>query len=127
MRPLLDAVGVNQQQLRQMITAELSHLPKASGGAPPQLGAELTRVLDGAQQAATEMKDDFVSTEHLLLALARVKSKAQDTLKLNAVSEKELLAAMQKVRGSARVTSRRGARPRAGRPAGRRRGSTRCR
>jgi ATP-dependent Clp protease ATP-binding subunit ClpB len=103
-RPLLDAVGVNQQQLRQMITAELSHLPKASGGAPPQLGAELSRVLEGAQQAATEMKDDFVSTEHLLLALTRVKSKAQDTLKLNAVNEKELLAAMQKVRGSARVT-----------------------
>jgi ATP-dependent Clp protease ATP-binding subunit ClpB len=103
-RPLLDAVGVNQQQLRQMITAELSHLPKASGGAAPQLGAELSRVLEGAQQAATEMKDDFVSTEHLLLALARTKSKAQDTLKLNAVSEKELLAAMQKVRGSARVT-----------------------
>ena len=103
-RPLLDAVGVNQQQLRQMITAELSHLPKASGGAPSQLGNELTRVLDNAQQAATEMKDDFVSTEHLLLSLARTKSKAQDTLKLNAVSEKDLLAAMQKVRGSARVT-----------------------
>ena len=103
-RPLFDAIGVNQQQLRQMITAELSHLPKASGGAPPQLGGELTRVLDGAQQAATEMKDDFVSTEHLLLSLARTKSKAQDTLKLNAVSEKDLLAAMQKVRGSARVT-----------------------
>src|SRR5688500_7157297 len=73
-RPLLDAVGVNQQQLRQMITAELSHLPKTSGGAPPQLGNELSRVLDGAQQAATEMKDDYVSTEHLLLSLARTKS-----------------------------------------------------
>jgi ATP-dependent Clp protease ATP-binding subunit ClpB len=103
-RPLLDAVGVNLSQLRQMVDAELSHLPKTSGGAPPQLGSELTRVLDAAQSAAQEMKDEFVSTEHLLLALARTKSKAQDTLKLNAVGEKELLAAMQKVRGSARVT-----------------------
>jgi len=103
-RPLLEAIGVNQQQLRQMITAELSHLPKTSGGAPPQLGNELSRVLDAAQQAATEMKDEFVSTEHLLLALARTKSKAQDTLKLNAVSEKDLLQALQKIRGSARVT-----------------------
>ncbi len=50
------------------------------------------------------MKDEFVSTEHLLLALVRTKSKAQETLKLNALSEKEILAALQKVRGSARVT-----------------------
>jgi ATP-dependent Clp protease ATP-binding subunit ClpB len=103
-RPLLDAVGVNQSQLRQMLDAELSHLPKASGGAPPQISGDLNRVLEAAQTAATELKDEFVSTEHLLLALARTKSKAQDTLKLNAVGEKELLAAMQKVRGSARVT-----------------------
>jgi len=103
-RPLLEAIGVNQHQLRQMITAELSRLPKASGGAPPGLGSEASRILEAAQQAAPEMKDEFVSTEHLLLALARTKSKAQDTLKLNAVGEKELLAALQKIRGSARVT-----------------------
>jgi ATP-dependent Clp protease ATP-binding subunit ClpB len=103
-RPLLDAVGVNFSQLRQMVDAELSHLPKSSGGSPPQLSGELSKVLDASQAAATELKDEFVSTEHLLLALARTKSKAQDTLKLNAVGEKELLAAMQKVRGSARVT-----------------------
>ena len=103
-RPLLDAVGVHQAQLRQMVGAELSHLPKASGGAAPQISGELSKVLDAATQAAQEMKDEFVSTEHLLLALVRTKSKAQDTLKLNAVSEKDLLAAMQKVRGSTRVT-----------------------
>jgi ATP-dependent Clp protease ATP-binding subunit ClpB len=103
-RPLLDAVGVNVPQLKQMVDAELSHLPKASGGAPPQVGNELSKVLDASQGIATELKDEFVSTEHLLLALARTKSKAQDTLKLNAVGEKELLAAMQKVRGSTRVT-----------------------
>jgi ATP-dependent Clp protease ATP-binding subunit ClpB len=103
-RPLLDAVGVNQSQVRQMVDAELSHLPKSSGGSPPQLSGELSKVLEASQATATELKDEFVSTEHLLLALARTKSKAQDTLKLNAVGEKELLAAMQKVRGSARVT-----------------------
>jgi len=87
-----------------MVDAELSHLPKTSGGAAPQLSNELSKVLEAAQTAATELKDEFVSTEHLLLALIRTKGKAQDTLKLNAVGEKELLAAMQKVRGSARVT-----------------------
>jgi ATP-dependent Clp protease ATP-binding subunit ClpB len=103
-RPLLDAVGVNIPQLKQMVDAELSHLPKTSGGAPPQIGNELSKVLEASQTAATELKDEFVSTEHLLLGLVRTKGKAQDTLKLNAVGEKELLAAMQKVRGSARVT-----------------------
>jgi ATP-dependent Clp protease ATP-binding subunit ClpB len=103
-RPLLDAVGVNMPQLQKMVDAELSHLPKTSGGAAPQLSSELSKVLEAAQAVATELKDEFVSTEHLLLALVRTKGKAQDTLKLNAVGEKELLAAMQKVRGSARVT-----------------------
>ena len=103
-RPLLDAIGVKHSQLRQMAQAELSHLPKASGGAPPGIGAELTKVLDDAAQAASEMKDDFVSTEHLLLALVRTKSKAQNTLKMNSVSEKDVLAALQRVRGSSRVT-----------------------
>ena len=46
------------------------------------------------------MKDEFVSTEHLLLALAKVDSKAKNVLKLNAVGEKELLQALQAVRGS---------------------------
>jgi ATP-dependent Clp protease ATP-binding subunit ClpB len=50
------------------------------------------------------MKDEFVSTEHLLLALAKVDSKAKNILKLNAVTEKDLLKVLQAVRGSARVT-----------------------
>ncbi len=103
-RPLLEQIGANNQQLRQMVTAELAHLPKASGGHPPGISDDLNKVLEAAAQAATEMKDEFVSTEHLLLALVRTKSKAQDTLKLNALCEKEILAALQKVRGSARVT-----------------------
>ena len=50
------------------------------------------------------MQDEFVSTEHLLLALAKEKSKAQDVLKLNAVDEQDILKALREVRGSARVT-----------------------
>jgi ATP-dependent Clp protease ATP-binding subunit ClpB len=103
-RPLLDQIGANNQQLQQMVKSELSHLPKASGGHPPGISGDLNKVLEAAAAAATEMKDEFVSTEHLLLALVRTKSKAQDTLKLNAISEKEILAGLQKVRGSSRVT-----------------------
>jgi ATP-dependent Clp protease ATP-binding subunit ClpB len=103
-RPLLGAVGVNRSQLEQIVRAELAHLPKSSGGSPPHLAADASRVLDAAQAAADQLHDEFVSTEHLLLALVRTKGKAQDALKLNAVGEKEVLEALKKVRGSARVT-----------------------
>jgi ATP-dependent Clp protease ATP-binding subunit ClpB len=101
--PLLERIGVNRQQLDRIVEAELSHFPKVSGGASPQPNAALQRVLDGAQQAADSMKDDYVSTEHLLLAMTRVDSKAKSVLKLNALGENEVLRGLQSVRGSARV------------------------
>ncbi|MAT71233.1 MAG: ATP-dependent chaperone ClpB [Planctomycetaceae bacterium] len=104
MRPLLDHVGVNTSQLAAMIDAELKRLPKASGGAPPQISAELQKALEAAASTAEEMQDEFVSTEHLLLALAKTKSKAADTLRLNALTEQDILTALREIRGSARVT-----------------------
>ena len=103
-RPILGKIGANVQQLGEIVESELGHLPKVSGGADPPLGPDLTQVLDAAQRAAHSMKDDFVSTEHLLLALATVDSKAKDLLALAAIGEKEILAALQSVRGSTRVS-----------------------
>jgi len=103
-RPLLERIGVNQTQLEQIVSAELGHLPQSSGGATPQLGSELGKVLEAAQTEAQTMQDEFVSTEHLLLALAKTKTKTQDILKLNALGEQQILAALREVRGSARVT-----------------------
>lgn len=102
--PLLEKIGVNRSQLQKIIDAELGHLPKTSGGAPPQLSRDMSKVLDTAQTLAGQMKDEFVSTEHLLIALAQVDSKAKNVLKLNAIDEAAILKAMQSVRGSARVT-----------------------
>lgn len=103
-RPVLEKQGANVGQLAQMVEAELKHFPKSSGGTPPQIGRELKTVLDRAQDEADTMRDEFVSTEHLLLSLVKTPSKAQQTLKLNAVEEAELLTALQQVRGSQRVT-----------------------
>jgi ATP-dependent Clp protease ATP-binding subunit ClpB len=102
--PIIERIGVNRQQLDSIIQAELKHFAQVSGGAPPQGSRELNQVLEAAQREADAMKDEFVSTEHLLLALARVDSKAKNILKLNAVTEKDLLKVLQAVRGSARVT-----------------------
>ena len=102
--PLLDRIGANRSQLESIVRSELQRLPKVSGGSPPQPGSELARVLETAQREADAMKDEFVSTEHLLLALTKVDSKARNILKLNALTDKEILQAMQAIRGSQRVT-----------------------
>ena len=104
MRPLFERIGVDRGHLERIVEAELSHLPKVSGGAQPQPDQELVRVFETATSESLRMKDEFVSTDHLLLALVKVPSKANNVLQLAAVGEKELLAGLQAVRGQSRVT-----------------------
>ena len=103
-RPILDKIGANRGQLEKVLEAEISHLPKVSGGAVPQMGESLVKVTEAAQKQADTMKDEFVSTEHLLLSLASVDPKCKSVLKLNAIDEAAVLQALQAVRGSTRVT-----------------------
>jgi ATP-dependent Clp protease ATP-binding subunit ClpB len=100
---VVDRIGANRQQLDRIVQAELGHLPRSSGGSPPQPAGSLMQVFEAAHREAETMKDEFVSVEHLLLALTKVESKARGVLKLNAITDKEVLQALQAVRGSARV------------------------
>ncbi len=101
--PLLERIGVNRRQLDGMVHAEIEHLPRVSGGGPPQISRDLAQVLETAQREADSMKDTYISTEHLMLGLVQVESSAKRLLRLNAIGHKELLQALQNVRGSARV------------------------
>ncbi|MEX0818924.1 MAG: ATP-dependent chaperone ClpB [Pirellulaceae bacterium] len=101
---ILKKIGVNREQLIPMVDAELSRLPKTSGGSQPQVNAGLREVLEASSRDADAMKDEFVSTEHLLVALTKGKTKAKQILELNGVREADILAALQTVRGSTRVT-----------------------
>ena len=92
--PMLQRLGKEPLPLRNQVNEALAKLPKAYGG-EARLSRELQQVIDAADQARTELTDEYVSTEHLLLALA-------DQL---GVTREEVLAAMQDVRGSHRVTS----------------------
>ena len=96
--PLLQRIGVAVDRIRQITDSELKRLPKTSGG---QLAADpgLQQVLKSARKEADQMKDQFVSTEHLLLALAEVASGAREILSVNAVSRAAILAALKEVRG----------------------------
>ena len=92
--PILQKVGVAPLALRNKTDELLARLPKAYGG-ESRIGRDLTRLLDAADGARQELHDEYLSTEHILLAMAdRV-----------GVSKEELLAALQQVRGSHRVTS----------------------
>jgi len=103
-RPLLEKIGADRGHLERIVEAELSNHPKVSGGVQPQPDQEMIRVFEAATTESHQMKDEFVSTDHLLLALAKVPSKAKNLLQLAAIGEKELLAGLQAVRGQSRVT-----------------------
>jgi ATP-dependent Clp protease ATP-binding subunit ClpB len=102
---ILERIGANRPQLERIVESELGHFPKVlSGGGSPNVNRDLQKVFDAAQREADNLKDEYVSTEHLLLALSKVDSKAKNVLQLNAIGEKDILQAMRAVRGSARVT-----------------------
>jgi len=104
-RALLTQLGANPAQLLRAAEEGINALPKVSGGGGDvSLGPDLSRVLDAAQAEADRMKDQFVSVEHLLLGLAKVKGRVQDVLAAVGVQEKDILQALQKVRGGQRVT-----------------------
>ncbi len=87
-----------------LLDSELSRLPKVTGGATAQPNQALQQVLQASSGEAEAMKDDFVSTEHLLLALTKTPCKAQNLLQINGVREADVLTALRSVRGSSRVT-----------------------
>jgi ATP-dependent Clp protease ATP-binding subunit ClpB len=103
-QPLLEKIGVNLRQLTNLVASELSRLPKVSGGATPQPNAALMQVLEAAQRESETMKDEFLSAEHLLLALTKTPCKAQQMLHVNGIRETDVLKALKTVRGSTRVT-----------------------
>ena len=72
-------LGVNPAQILRAAEEGLDALPKVTGG-ETTLGPDLGRVFDAAQAEADRLKDQYVSVEHLLLGLAKVKGKAQDLL-----------------------------------------------
>ncbi len=103
-RPLLEKSGAPLQQLTEMAKSELKRLPNSTGGSTPNPSRELQVILEAAAKTAQSMQDEFVSTEHLLLAMVKTKGQPQRIFELNAVDEKSILAALKTVRGSARVT-----------------------
>ncbi len=103
-RPLVEKIGAQSQQLTTLIQSELNKLPSVTGDAQSSIDRDLRQVLDRAAQNATKMGDEFVAQEHLLLALAQVESPAKRLLKLCAIDDEQINKALKTIRGSNRVT-----------------------
>jgi len=103
--PILQKVGVNVARLRADTEAAAARLPKQSGGGSnPHISRELNAVLDQAEAEARELKDEYVSTEHMLVALSEKGSSSAGLLKAQGAARKTLLEALEQVRGPHRVT-----------------------
>lgn len=102
---LLSKLAIQRARLEESLQRMLSALPKVSGG-EPYLSSDATKVLDKAEDIATEMKDEYVALEHLFLALAEVDTSVARLLKSDfGLQIAELRKAVDELRKGNRVTS----------------------
>ncbi len=104
--PLLARLGIRTEALAQELAREITHLPKVQGFAQQNLSRTLNDVLERSFKEATNFKDEYVSAEHLFLAIAgEDRDPAGRLLKKSGASHEAILQALAGVRGSQRVTS----------------------
>ncbi len=105
--PVLERIGVSSRTLRDRVDDALSHLPKVYGetAQQAQLSAGAYAALEAADAERATLGDDYLSTEHLLLAMSETAGGVGDLLRGVGVSHEAVLGALQEVRGSHRVTS----------------------
>ncbi len=104
---IIKKTGGNLNVVKIKVSELLESLPKVSGTSlgNQQMSNNLAKLFDSAAEEAKILKDEFVSTEHLLLALSNDKGRAGQLLRDNGISYNEILSALKSVRGTQRVTS----------------------
>ncbi|MBU8899761.1 ATP-dependent chaperone ClpB [Corallococcus sp. M34] len=103
--PLLRKIGADVKLFAARLGEALGKLPKLQGGEGATLSQRLMKTFDKAEDEAKSLKDEFVSSEHLLLALTSDKGATGEVMKSSGVTRERVLAGLKEVRGSARVTS----------------------
>jgi ATP-dependent Clp protease ATP-binding subunit ClpB len=104
---IIKKTGGNFNAVKIKVNQLLESLPKVSGTGlgNQQMSQSLAKVFDAAAEEGRNLKDEYVSTEHLLLALSNDKSKAGQLLRDNGITYNDILSALKTVRGTQRVTS----------------------
>ena len=104
---IIQKIGADPAAVATAVGAELRRLPRAHGGSQVAISARLRQLTDAAEQEAKRLKDEYVSTEHLFVAIASEgrKSTGARILEQHGITRDSILQAMTSVRGSQRVTS----------------------
>ena len=104
---ILQKLEVNLEEIKAKLEGILESIPRVYGdsGGQQYMGSDLNDILDTALQEARKVKDEFVSTEHLLIALSETKgSRVGDLLKKNGITKDRIYQALVNIRGSQRIT-----------------------
>jgi len=102
--PLLEKIGVPEVRIGSVVSSELNRMPSQSSGGGMAMDPQLNAVFTRAGKEAEKLGDEYVSVEHMLLALAEEPSSAKDVLITLGADRDAILAAMKEIRGSQRVT-----------------------
>jgi ATP-dependent Clp protease ATP-binding subunit ClpB len=103
-RPVLEKAGVDARAFAAELKKKTESMTKVQGGAEPSLSRRLRELLTRAWKETEDLKDEYTSAEHVLLALLATKDDIAKLLEQRGLSRSKLLAALQQVRGSQRVT-----------------------
>jgi ATP-dependent Clp protease ATP-binding subunit ClpB len=102
---ILGKIGIQKSKILNDLESALDKLPKIKGGGEVYLSTSLRKIMDEAQKEAAKLKDEYVSTEHIFLAILRDGSgEAGQVLRENGVKEEAALQALMAVRGTQRIT-----------------------
>jgi len=101
---ILKKIGANIARIKDMTESELERLPQGKSGVQVMPEPVFNQIVLDAQNRADEMKDEYLSVEHLLLSLASVQSSAKEILRLNSISPAEIERTLKEFRGSEKIT-----------------------
>jgi len=101
---ILKKIGAAVPRIRKMTESELNRLPQGKSGSQLMPDPALSQVILDAQNRADAMGDEYLSVEHLFIALASVESDAKEILRLNSITPEQIESALKEIRGSEKIT-----------------------
>ena len=107
-RPILDTLKINSERLREKVETELEKIPKVEVHATVgmvQGTTEMAMIVETASREANKMEDEYVSTEHLFLAVLEIKSDAQRLLHTAGLTQDKLVSSIKELRGGKKIDS----------------------
>jgi ATP-dependent Clp protease ATP-binding subunit ClpB len=101
---ILKKIGANIAQLKEMVESELGRLPQGNSSAQLIPDPAFNQIVLDAQNRADVMGDEYLSVEHLFIALSSVQSEAKEVLRLNSITPEQIEGALKEIRGGEKIT-----------------------